>query len=70
MRNFPINIQSVSRNTPQKDLKKIIQDLADSKIDILIGTHKLLNEQFVFKNLGLVVIDEEHKFGVRHKEKN
>ena len=43
--------------------------MADSKIDILIGTHKLLNEQFVFKNLGLVVIDEEHKFGVRHKEK-
>ena len=68
-KNFPINIQSVSRNTPQKDLKRIIQDLADSKIDILIGTHKLLNEQFVFKNLGLVVIDEEHKFGVRHKEK-
>ena len=41
----------------------------NSKIDILIGTHRILNEKLIFKNLGLVIIDEEHKFGVKHKEK-
>ncbi len=68
-KDFPINIKSVSRNTSLKEFKNIVLELKNSKIDILIGTHRLLSEKLIFKNLGLVIIDEEHKFGVRHKEK-
>lgn len=68
-KDFPINIKSVSRNTSLKEFKNIILELKNSKIDILIGTHRILNEKLIFKNLGLVIIDEEHKFGVKHKEK-
>ncbi len=68
-RDFPINIESVSRNTTNKKFNEIIENLYDSKIDIIIGTHKLLNDKIKFKNLGLIIIDEEHKFGVKQKEK-
>ena len=68
-KDFPINIKSVSRNTSLKEFKNLAMELKNSKIDILIGTHRLLSEKLIFKNLGLVIIDEEHKFGVKHKEK-
>ena len=68
-KDFPINIKSVSRNTSLREFKNIVLELKNSKIDILIGTHRLLSEKLIFKNLGLVIIDEEHKFGVKHKEK-
>ena len=66
---FPLKIESLSRNTTKKEFEQKIKDLADSKIDILIGTHRALNEKVIFKNLGLIIVDEEHKFGVKHKEK-
>lgn len=66
---FPINIEIVNRFISLKKVNDIINNLKDGKIDILIGTHKLLNNDFKFKNLGLLVIDEEQRFGVKHKEK-
>jgi transcription-repair coupling factor (superfamily II helicase) len=68
-RKFPLRIESLSRNTTKKAFDQMVKDLADSKIDILIGTHRVLNEKINFKNLGLIIVDEEHKFGVKHKEK-
>ncbi|WP_156286383.1 DEAD/DEAH box helicase [Oceanivirga salmonicida] len=65
-KNFPINISVYSRLSANKN---ILKDLSNGNIDILIGTHKLLSEEVVFNNLGLLIIDEEQKFGVRHKEK-
>ena len=64
-----IKIAELSRNITQKDQKKILQDLADGKIDIIIGTHGLLSNKTMFKNLDLVIIDEEQHFGVEQKEK-
>lgn len=68
-RNFPVNIAVINRFIKPSDQKKIIQDLKDGNIDILIGTHRLLSKDVVFKDLGLLVIDEEQRFGVEHKEK-
>jgi transcription-repair coupling factor (superfamily II helicase) len=65
---FQINVEVISRLTPQKKQKKIISDLSKGVIDIIIGTHKLLSNNIKFKNLGQLVVDEEHKFGVRQKE--
>lgn len=65
---FPVQIDYVSRFTETKDLRRIQRGLEDHKIDILIGTHKLFSEQLKYHQLGLVIIDEEHKFGVNHKE--
>lgn len=65
---FPVRIEYVSRFTPAHDLSRIVKALAEHKIDILIGTHKLFSEKLVFRSLGAVIIDEEHKFGVEHKE--
>lgn len=65
---WPIRIEVVSRFKTSKEQQKILEELAEGKIDIVIGTHKLLQENIKFKNLGLVVIDEEHRFGVRQKE--
>lgn len=62
-------VELVNRFTPAKKVKEIQQDLEDGKIDILIGTHKLLNKSFKFKDLGLLVVDEEQRFGVEQKEK-
>ncbi|MGX7111729.1 transcription-repair coupling factor [Gemella cuniculi] len=67
--NFPINIEVVSRFNTTKDITNICKRLSEGKIDILIGTHKLLNDKFKYKDLGLLVIDEEQRFGVKHKEK-
>jgi transcription-repair coupling factor (superfamily II helicase) len=66
---FPINIEMISRFRSAKQQQKILADLANGTIDIIIGTHKLLQSEIKFKNLGLLVIDEEHRFGVRQKER-
>ncbi|MBC8204276.1 MAG: transcription-repair coupling factor [FCB group bacterium] len=69
MAKYPILIESLSRFRTPKEQKKVIADLQAGKIDIIIGTHRLLSKDVKFKNLGLLVIDEEHRFGVRHKER-
>ena len=66
---FPIKIDVLSRFKSALELKKAIQDLKNGTVDIIIGTHKLLQDSIKFKDLGLLVIDEEQKFGVGHKEK-
>jgi len=66
---WPIRVEGLSRFKSQKDVKRITQALAEGTIDILVGTHKILGEGITFKDLGLVIIDEEHRFGVRHKER-
>ena len=67
--NFPCNIDYISRLRTRKDQTEIIKKLKEGQIDILIGTHKLVSKDVVFKDLGLLVIDEEQKFGVSIKEK-
>lgn len=67
--NFPIKIATLSRLLSNKDKTKNIEDLKNGKIDVLIGTHSALSKEIKFKNLGLLVIDEEQKFGVKQKEK-
>ena len=66
---WPIKIALLSRFQTTKQQKEIIQQLKSAHIDIVVGTHKLLNTDIQFKQLGLLIIDEEHRFGVRHKEK-
>ncbi len=66
--NWPIRIEQLSRFSSRKQEKATIQGVANGQVDIVIGTHKLLNKTIKFKNLGLVVIDEEHRFGVKQKE--
>ena len=65
---WPMRVEVLSRFRNKKDTEAVIQDLRDGKVDIVIGTHKLLQQSVKFKNLGLVIIDEEHRFGVRQKE--
>ena len=65
---WPFNIESLSRFKTGKETTKALEALATGKIDIVIGTHKLLQDDVLFKQLGLVIIDEEHRFGVRDKE--
>lgn len=69
LKNFPIRIEMLSRLTPKNKVKQIIGELADGKVDIIIGTHRILQPDIKFKDLGLLIIDEEHKFGVEQKEK-
>ncbi len=66
---FSVNIDYLSRFKNRLEQKETLKRLADSEVDILIGTHRLLAKDVVFPNLGLLIIDEEHKFGVAHKEK-
>jgi transcription-repair coupling factor (superfamily II helicase) len=66
---WPIKITLLSRFTGRKDLDTALQQIKSGQIDIVIGTHKLLSDAIEYKDLGLVIIDEEHRFGVRHKEK-
>ena len=68
-RNFPVRIEYLSRSKTAKQVKEIIADLKEGKIDILVGTHKLVGKQVVWKDLGLLIIDEEQKFGVAVKDK-
>lgn len=64
-----VRIEVLSRFGSNKTHLKIIEDLADGKVDIVVGTHKILQENVQFKNLGLMIVDEEHRFGVRDKER-
>jgi transcription-repair coupling factor (superfamily II helicase) len=66
---FPVRLEMFSRLRPAKELKKSIEELADGRIDIAIGTHRLFSQDVVFRDLGLLVVDEEQRFGVRHKER-
>lgn len=65
---WPVKIAEVSRFRSGKEISAAIKGIADGSVDIVVGTHKLLSESTQFKNLGLLIIDEEHRFGVRHKE--
>ncbi len=65
----PVTIESLNRFRKPKQVKQILADLSVGKTDILIGTHRILSKDVVFKSLGLLIIDEEHRFGVAHKEK-
>ena len=69
LKDFPCNIEYLSRLKTTKEIKSIAQRLKEGKIDIIIGTHRLLNKEIEFKDLGLLIIDEEQKFGVAAKEK-
>jgi len=65
---WPVRVEVMSRFKSAKEIQGAVQELAEGKVDILIGTHKLLQDDVKFTNLGLVIIDEEHRFGVRQKE--
>lgn len=65
---WPVNIAVLSRFQTKKEQREILEQIKTGQIDIIIGTHKLLSSQLSFKNLGLLIIDEEHRFGVRQKE--
>jgi transcription-repair coupling factor (superfamily II helicase) len=67
--NLPIRVEVLSRFKSAKEQKQILADVADGKVDIVVGTHKLITSDIQFKDLGLLVVDEEHRFGVRQKEK-
>ena len=69
LKEFPCRVEYLSRAKKPSEVKVIKQDLADGKIDILIGTHKIVGKEIKFKDLGLLIIDEEQKFGVSVKEK-
>ena len=67
--NLPIRVEVLSRFKSAKEQKQIMQDVEEGKVDILVGTHKLLSSDLRFQDLGLLIVDEEHRFGVRQKEK-
>ena len=67
--NFPVNIEMISRFRTPKEQKLILEKVEQGKIDILIGTHRVLSKDLKFQDLGLLVVDEEQRFGVRHKER-
>jgi len=69
LKDFPLNVAMLSRFKTKSEQKNIIKDLVKGNIDIIIGTHRLLSDDIKFKNLGLLIIDEEQKFGVKAKEK-
>lgn len=69
LKDLPVRVDYLSRARTSKQVKAIIKDLADGKIDILIGTHKIIGKEVRFKDLGLLIVDEEQKFGVAVKEK-
>ena len=69
LRDFPVRVEYLNRSKTAKQTREIAEDLASGKIDILIGTHKILGKQIKFRDLGLLIIDEEQKFGVAAKEK-
>lgn len=65
---WPITVEVLSRFRTTKEVNSVVERIADGKVDIVVGTHKLLSPDIKFKNLGLLIIDEEHRFGVRQKE--
>ena len=66
---FPVRIEMLSRFRTAKEIKVVIDDLAEGKVDLVVGTHRLFSKDVVWKDLGLVIIDEEQRFGVKHKER-
>ncbi len=66
---YPVEIRVLDRFVPPSQVKQTLQDLADGKVDIVIGTHRLLSKDIHFKDLGLLIVDEEQRFGVEHKER-
>ena len=66
---FSVRVELLSRFRSAKEQKQVVKEINEGSVDVVIGTHRLLGDDIQFKNLGLLVIDEEHKFGVRHKEK-
>jgi transcription-repair coupling factor (superfamily II helicase) len=66
---FPITVEMISRFRTPKEQKAILERVEDGRVDILIGTHRLLSKDLVFRDLGLLIVDEEQRFGVRHKER-
>jgi len=69
MADYPVRIELLSRFRTKREQQKVVKDLAAGAVDIVIGTHRIVQEDIAFKDLGLVVIDEEQRFGVLHKEK-
>src|SRR5690606_11774165 len=65
---FPVHLRALSRFQSEKESKATIEGLADGSVDVVIGTHRILSEAVRFKDLGLVIIDEEQRFGVEHKD--
>jgi transcription-repair coupling factor (superfamily II helicase) len=66
---FPVRIEMLSRFREKKEIAEVLEGLADGKVDIVIGTHRILSKDVTFRDLGLLVVDEEQRFGVRHKER-
>ncbi|HYD49105.1 MAG TPA: transcription-repair coupling factor, partial [Terriglobales bacterium] len=66
---FPVTVKALSRFQTEAESRAVVEGLADGTVDVVIGTHRLLQADIEFKDLGLLIIDEEHRFGVRHKEK-
>jgi transcription-repair coupling factor (superfamily II helicase) len=66
---FPVRVELLSRFRSPREQKSVVEGLARGAVDVVIGTHRLLSKDVVFKNLGLLVVDEEHRFGVAHKER-
>lgn len=66
---FPVNVDYVSRFKNEKDIKKILADVHEGKVNVLIGTHRIVSKDVNFKNLGLLIVDEEQKFGVKVKDR-
>jgi transcription-repair coupling factor (superfamily II helicase) len=66
---WPVEVRMLSRFLSKKEQKEVVEGLREGKVDIVIGTHRLLGKDIAFSNLGLLIIDEEHRFGVTHKEK-
>ena len=69
LKGFPLRVEMVSRLVPPKKVRAILEDLRAGKVDVIIGTHRLLAKDVSFRDLGLLVIDEEHRFGVKQKER-
>jgi transcription-repair coupling factor (superfamily II helicase) len=68
LRRYPLKIEVLSRFKSRRQQKEILEGVADGSIDLVIGTHRLLSKDVTFRELGLLIVDEEHRFGVRHKE--
>jgi transcription-repair coupling factor (superfamily II helicase) len=66
---FPVRVEMLSRFRTPKEIKAVLADLGEGKVDLAIGTHRLLSQDVEFKDLGLVIVDEEQRFGVKHKER-
>ena len=69
MAGFPVRIAMLSRFVSPQEQKKVLEGARDGNVDLLIGTHRILSRDLVFKDLGLLIVDEEHRFGVKHKER-